>query len=68
MTILGPELKNKPIVRKSLVAAEDISKGDRFTKDNLVIKRPGTGKSPMEYWDMLGEKSMFDYYIDEIVI
>jgi N-acetylneuraminate synthase len=62
------ELKNKPIVRKSLVAGDDISRGDRFTKDNLVIKRPGTGKSPMEYWDMLGEKSMFEYQFDEIII
>ena len=42
----GPsELKNKPIARKSLVAAQPIKVGETFTAENLVAKRPGTGLS-----------------------
>ncbi len=48
------ELKNREIVRKSLVAAQEINEGETFTEENLVIKRPGNGISPMNYWDSLG--------------
>lgn len=51
------ELENRPIVRKSLVAAEVIQPGAVFSERNIVIKRPGTGISPMEYWEMLGKTS-----------
>ena len=44
------ETKNISVARKSLVAKRKIKIGDRFTEDNLTIKRPGTGISPM-YWD-----------------
>jgi N-acetylneuraminate synthase len=42
------EMKNMPVARKSLIAATDISEGERFTKENLTIKRPGVGKSPYD--------------------
>ncbi|GAB1266000.1 N-acetylneuraminate synthase [Aurantivibrio infirmus] len=61
--IKGPrpsELKNIEIARKSVVAAEDIPKGSKFSKANLTIKRPGDGLSPMEYWTLLGKKSPRD--------
>ena len=61
------ELSNRDIARKSLVAANDIRKGDIFAADNLDIKRPGTGRSPMDYWDMLGEESHRDFRQDEII-
>lgn len=48
------EVKNKLVARKSLVAACDIDKGEIFTQDNVLIKRPGTGKSPYLYWEVLG--------------
>jgi N-acetylneuraminate synthase len=48
------EVKNKLVARKSLVAACDINKGETFTQDNVLIKRPGTGKSPYLYWEVLG--------------
>jgi N,N'-diacetyllegionaminate synthase len=44
------ELKNKPIARKSIVAVRDIKEGEEFTEENLTVKRPGTGISPMR-WD-----------------
>jgi len=52
------EIDNKKVVRKSIVAACDIRKGDIFSPDNIAIKRPGTGKSPYLYWDVLGGQAL----------
>ncbi len=61
------ELQNIGIARKSIVAAINIKRGDLFSEDNLSFKRPGTGRSPMEYWEMLGKESAKDYLKDEII-
>ena len=61
------ELKNRAAVRKSLVAAKEIKKGEIFTRDNITIKRPGVGKSPMEYWSLIGEVSTKEYGVDELI-
>lgn len=56
---------NRPIVRKSLVAAQPIRRGEIFTVDNLAIKRPGGGASPLDYYDRLGQVAEHDYGQDE---
>lgn len=61
------ELKNIPIARKSLVAAHAISKGERFSTDNLICKRPGTGIPALRYWDYLGQTAQRDYEADELI-
>lgn len=61
------ELKNKNIVRKSLVAKTAIQQGEVFTNGNITAKRPGSGISPFAYWDNLGKKAMKDYQKDEQV-
>lgn len=61
------ELDNLEIARKSLVAACDIKKGDVFTKDNITMKRPATGRSPMEYWECLGKKAIRNILADEVI-
>ncbi|MCP5463709.1 MAG: N-acetylneuraminate synthase [Deltaproteobacteria bacterium] len=61
------EEKNIAIVRKSLVAAMPIKKGEAFTEENLTCKRPGTGVSPMQYWDYLGRVAENDYEVDEVI-
>jgi N-acetylneuraminate synthase len=61
------EIKNKDSVRKCLVAGKNITSGEEFTKENIVIKRAGAGKSPMEYWSMIGQASTKKYSIDEII-
>ena len=61
------ELPNRDVVRKSLVAANVISKGEIFTEDNLTTKRPGIGKSPMEYWSMLGKSSQHSLLENELI-
>ena len=68
--IKGPrpsELKNKPIARKSLVAAMAIKSGEVMSEENITIKRPGSGLSPYDYWDMLGRTSEHDYEKDELI-
>jgi N-acetylneuraminate synthase len=57
------ELNNRSIARKSLVASQSIHTGELFSVENLAIKRPGTGISPMEYWDILGKVA--HTYIDQ---
>jgi len=61
------EMRNRDVVRKSLVAARDIQKGETLTETNLAVKRPGTGVSPLHYWDRLGGKAGRDYHQDEMI-
>lgn len=61
------ELKNKLIARKSIVAARLIKKGEIFSEDNLAIKRPGTGISPMKWDKVINKKANKEYLEDEII-
>src|SRR5690554_2893508 len=61
------ELKNKPIARKSIVASKVIKKGDLFTEQNITIKRPGTGVSPMKWKELLGSIATKDYIEDQLI-
>ena len=61
------ELKNMPFVRKSIVAAQKINKGDKFTNHNLAIKRPGTGISPMYIEKLIGKVSKRNFTKDELI-
>ncbi|GHA27676.1 N-acetylneuraminate synthase [Oceanisphaera arctica] len=68
--IKGPqlsEIKNKPIARKSLVAAKPIKKGECFSVANLTTKRPGEGIEPIKYWSMIGNAASCDYEEDQII-
>ena len=61
------EMRNRDVVRKSLVAARDIQKGETLTEINIAVKRPGTGVSPLYYWDRLGIRAGRDYHEDEMI-
>lgn len=61
------EQPNMAVARKSLVAARDIRAGEPFTEETLTTKRPGTGISPMEYWDWLGRRADRDYLADTLI-
>lgn len=61
------EVSNRLCARKSIVAACPIKVGDSFNVDNLTIKRPGNGISPM-HWDMvIGRLARREYAIDELI-
>jgi len=61
------EAKNKPVARKSLVAARTIHAGEVFSETNMAIKRPGTGLSPMCWDEVLGRKAPRDFAPDELI-
>ena len=61
------ELKNLPIVRRSLVARTTINPGDVFRDTNVCAKRPGTGLSPMMYWQLLGRRATRRYEMDDMI-
>jgi len=61
------ERKNVDIARKSIVAYRSIRAGEVFTEDNITVKRPGNGISPM-YWDeILGRRAQRDFLEDELI-
>lgn len=61
------EKKNIYVVRKSIVAQKNIKKGDILTEDNITIKRPGYGISPMKWYEILGTKAVRDFREDELI-
>jgi N-acetylneuraminate synthase len=46
------EMRNMSAARKCVVAARDIKQGERFTTDNLTVKRGNGRVSPFQYWDL----------------
>lgn len=61
------EKKNITVARKSIVAKVDIKKGDILTEENITVKRPGTGISPMRWNDVIGTKAIRDFQEDELI-
>lgn len=61
------EAKNRPVARKSIVAACAIRGGEIFTENNLTIKRPGIGLSPMLWNEVVGQEAPRDFSADEII-
>lgn len=65
--ISNSERKNIAIARKSIVAATTIKKGELFTEENLTVKRPGGGISPMKWDEIIGTTASRDFLPDEII-
>ena len=61
------EKRNIEIARKSIVAKCEISEGDEFTEDNLTIKRPGIGISPMKWFEVIGKRAVRNFQEDELI-
>jgi len=62
------EIKNRPIARKSLVAAVPIQTGEVFTPENITAKRPGTGISPMAWDEVMGRVAPRNFAVDELIV
>jgi N,N'-diacetyllegionaminate synthase len=65
--VAAAESENMAIARKSLVAARAIRAGEAFSPDNMTVKRPGTGLSPMRWDDVVGMKARRDFAPDELI-
>lgn len=61
------ESKNMVVARKSLVAKKPVMAGETFSTDNVTVKRPGVGISPLHFWQVLGRKAIRDFESDEVI-
>ena len=61
------ELTNKAVARKSIVASREIKQGEILSEYNLTTKRPGTGISPMKWYEVIGKAAARDFSEDEII-
>ncbi len=61
------EKENVMLVRKSVVAVKDIVAGQRFTEQNITLKRPGYGIQPSDIDKVIGRTAKVDIKADEIV-
>jgi len=61
------EKENSKVVRKSIVAARKIKQGEEFTEENLMVKRPGEGISPMKWFDVIGKHAKKDFTEEEYI-
>ena len=61
------EKKNYSAARKSIVARQGIKKGEILCENNITIKRPGNGISPMLWYNVLGTYAIRDFEEDELI-
>ena len=61
------EARNKPVMRKSLIASQKIRTGEIFSAKNITVKRPGTGISPMRWDEVIGRTASRDFAKDELI-
>lgn len=62
------EMKNRLVIRKSIVASRSIREGEELTEGNITTKRPATGMSPMLWDKVIGTRAAKDYDKDEIIV
>lgn len=65
--VADSEKSNIEVARKSIVAACDIRKGEVLTEDNLAVKRPGNGISPMAWDEVIGTRAIKDFPYDSLI-
>ena len=61
------EQKNIPVARKSILASRPIEIGETFSDNNLIVKRPGNGISPMRWDEVVGHKATRNFSADELI-
>ncbi len=61
------EKANIEVARKSIVAARDIKKGEVFSEENITVKRPGNGVSPILWDSVIGVKASRDFPYDSLI-
>lgn len=61
------ESGNIAVARKSIVAARDIEAGELLTEENITVKRPGNGISPMRWDEIVGSRAIRNFSYDELI-
>lgn len=62
------EMANRGIVRRSIVASRMIKKGEKFTSENMTVKRPSGGISPMHWDSVIGRSARRNFRPDERIV
>lgn len=65
--VAAAEAANMEVARKSIVASRNIAAGELFTEENITVKRPGNGISPMLWDSVLGTRAVRDFGADELI-
>ncbi len=65
--ITKSELNNIIIARKSIVAKTFIKKGEKLSSNNITVKRPFTGLSPMKWFKVIGKKAKKNFNEDDLI-
>ena len=61
------ERPNIEVARKSIVASRPIAAGEIFTEENITVKRPGNGISPMKWDSVIGQRAKKDFPYDSLI-
>jgi N,N'-diacetyllegionaminate synthase len=65
--VADAERSNIEVARKSIVAARAIKKGETLTEENITVKRPGNGISPMLWDTVIGTPAAADFAFDQLI-
>jgi N,N'-diacetyllegionaminate synthase len=65
--VADAERSNIAVARKSIVAARAIKKGEILTEENITVKRPGNGISPMLWNTVIGTPAAADFAYDQLI-
>lgn len=65
--VTDSERENMAVARKSIVAKRAIKKNETFTEENLTVKRPGSGLSPMLWDSVIGMQASRDFLPDDLI-
>jgi N,N'-diacetyllegionaminate synthase len=65
--VADAERANIEVARKSIVAARPIKKGEVLTEENITVKRPGNGISPMQWDAVIGTCAVADFDYDALI-
>ena len=61
------EKEHRIIVRRSIYAKTSIKQGDIFSDKNIICKRPAYGINPIEWKNIIGEKAIKDFAVDDLI-
>ena len=65
--MMGAEMANRLVARKSIVASHVIAAGELYSAANLTVKRPGNGISPMRWDEVVGRRASRGFQPDELI-
>lgn len=65
--VAASEAPNIVVARKSIVASRHIKAGELLTEENITVKRPGGGISPMRWDEVVGTRAVRDFAYDTLI-